>query len=245
MRMNNPLIIAHRGCSSEAPENTLSAFKLALEQGCDAIELDVHLSGDGHIIVCHDDTLYRTSDGSGFIYQMTVQEIKQVDAGSWFNPRYAGERIPLLREVFELVPPSIMINVEAKGLHGDEGERRLLQLLREMNRVHSVVISSFDHEMLKRLKQREPEVRIGLLYEHDSHHELEERIGVPVYSLHPQYLNIDAAAVAGAVDHGLQVYPWTINSVESMQKAIDQGVSGIITDYPGRLRGLFNARVRT
>jgi len=242
MLANNPLIIAHRGCSSEAPENTLSAFKLALEQGCDAIELDVHLSGDGEIIVCHDDTLDRTSDGSGVIHEMTVQEIKQVDAGSWFNPRYAGERIPLLQEVFELVPPNIMINVEAKGLHGDAGERRLLQLLRDTNRVSSVVISSFDHQLLKRLKQREPNVRIGLLYDNELHHNQAEQLGVSVYSLHPYHVSIDTATVAVAVDHGLQVYPWTINSVQDMQKAIKQGVSGIITDYPGRLRDLFHSR---
>ncbi|MFD0712354.1 glycerophosphodiester phosphodiesterase [Paenibacillus sp. GCM10027626] len=240
--MKKPLVIAHRGCAGEAPENTLAAFKLAMEQGCDAIELDVHFSKDGEIIVCHDHTIDRTSDGSGAIHELTVQEIQQADAGRWFDERYAGERIPLLSEVFELVPPSIMINVEVKDLHGEAGERRLVQFLRETNRVQHVVISSFNHELLVRLKQQEPELKIGMLYHQqvESHHGLAEQLGAPVFSLHPDFKLLDKAAVADAVDRGLEVYAWTVNSEEDMKLVVGLGVTGVITDFPGRLNKLLS-----
>src|SRR4051812_48518505 len=111
LKPNKVLTIAHRGSSGETPENTMIAFKRCIEEGSDAIELDIHLSKDNKIIVCHDDTVNRTTNGMGYIRELNSSELKQLDAGSWFAEEFAGETLPLLEEVFELVPDHIMINV--------------------------------------------------------------------------------------------------------------------------------------
>jgi len=236
----NVLNIAHRGAKGEAPENTLAAFRLGVDQGCDAIELDIHLSKDGELIVIHDATLDRTTDMTGRVHELTVEEIKQADAGRWFHESFAGERVPLLEEVFDAVPPHIMINVEIKDSYGRKLEQALVELMKRKNRVDQVVVSSFDHKSLLFLKLLEPEVRLGLLYDVNlgRHSGLVSTIGAPVYSLHPNFKRIDKEDVRDAVEQGLQVYPYTINREEDMLQAIEYGVSGIITDYPARLKAL-------
>lgn len=246
METTKPLIIAHRGSAGEAPENTIAAFRLALEQQCDAIELDVHLSKDGEIIVCHDATVDRTTNGTGSIHEMTVEQLKALDAGSWFDAKFAGEQIPLLEEVFDLVPPHIMINVEVKYPYGHEIEAKLVELMRKKNRIENVVVSSFDFKSLLMLKGIEPEVKIGLLYNTNfvRHRDAAVIMQVPVYSLHPNMQRIGKEDIADAKSHGLQVYPYTVNKDEHMRLAIDCGVSGIITDYPARLKQVLEAETQ-
>ncbi|TVY09726.1 glycerophosphodiester phosphodiesterase [Paenibacillus cremeus] len=240
MTIQSPLIIAHRGAAGEAPENTLAAFQLAVEQGCHAIELDVHLSKDGEVIVCHDATVNRTTDGIGTIHDMTVEQLKTLDAGRWFDEKYEGERLPLLSEVFDLVPRHIMINVEIKGSYNRQLEPALIRLMQEYNRVDTVVISSFDHKSLLFAKLIEPMAKIGLLYDVNAvrHAALADLLGTNVYSLHPNFKRIDKAEVQDAISQGLQVYPYTLNDEKRMKQAIEYGVSGIITDFPARLRAL-------
>jgi glycerophosphoryl diester phosphodiesterase len=244
MTVNQTLVIAHRGAKGEAPENTLAAFKLGLEQGCDGIELDIHLSKDGELIVIHDYTLDRTTDKTGSISELTLEQIKQADAGRWFHEKYAGERVPTLEEVFDLVPAEVMINVEIKHRFDRRIEPVLLELMKQKDRMHNVVVSSFHHKSLSYLKQLEPETKIGLLYDLDvvHHAALAATIDVPVYSLHPHYKKINQADVAEAIAQGLQVYHWTINDESHMAHAIADGVSGIITDYPGKLRALLEKK---
>jgi len=236
------LVIAHRGARGNAPENTLAAFRLGIEHGCDAIELDVHLSKDGEIIVIHDDTLDRTTDSKGFINDLTLEELKRADAGRWFHESFEGERIPTLEEVFDLAPAGMMINVEIKGSYGRKMEPALLELIHRKNRLQDVVVSSFDHKSLHYLKQLEPEIKIGLLYDANvmSHPAFANAFGLPVYSLHPQYKRIRAEDVQESVKSGLKVFPYTINDEEKMKLAIQSGVSGIITDYPGKLRQILS-----
>lgn len=235
---SRPLIIAHRGASSEAPENTLAAFELAISQGSDAIELDIHLSADGEIIVCHDATINRTTSGTGFVREMTASELKRVDAGSWFSEKYAGERLPLLEEVFDLVPKDMMVNVEIKNSYQGEIEPKLMALLSEKNRMDSVIVSSFHHKSLLRLKQLEPEVKISLLYFADfiNHRQVAERFEVPVYSIHPNFRLIGREDVKDAVDHGLHVFLCVVNDEQKMKVAIEYGATGILTDFPEKLR---------
>ncbi|MCU6791389.1 glycerophosphodiester phosphodiesterase [Paenibacillus sp. WQ 127069] len=236
------LTIAHRGAAGDAPENTLAAFRLGLEQGCDAIELDVHLSKDGEIVVCHDHTINRTSDRSGAICELTVDELKQADAGSWFHERYEGEQIPLLEEVFELVPPDVMINIEIKDSRGRKLEPVLIELMKRNNRIENVVVSSFDHKSLVFLKLLEEEVKLGLLYDCNPvrHSLMAATAEVPIYSLHPNFKRLGNEDVRDVIEQGLQVYPYTINDEDLMANAINYGVSGIITDYPGRLKRLLD-----
>ncbi|WP_159885931.1 glycerophosphodiester phosphodiesterase [Paenibacillus puerhi] len=232
------LIIGHRGAAGEAPENTLASFRLALEQGADAIELDIHETADGELIVCHDHTVDRTTDGSGFIEQLTMEELRRLDAGSWFDERFAGERLPLLADVLALTPPGIMINVEIKCGYSARLSGELQRLLKEYDRLATVVVSSFGHKTLHRLKRDIPELRIGLLYVGGfvHHARLAELSDMEVYSLHPHYLSMDAEDVAQAVSAGLQVYPYTVNDPVHLTRAVEAGFSGIITDYPARLR---------
>lgn len=243
MTKQSLLVIAHRGARGEAPENTLAAFQLGVEQGCDAIELDIHLSKDGEIIVIHDDTLDRTTDRQGRVNELTLAEIKQADAGGWFHESFAGERVPTLGEVFDLVPMHVMINVEVKNSYGRHIESALVELIKRKNRVDSVVISSFDHKSLLFLKLLEPELKIGLLYDINpgQHSAMAGTVGAPVYSLHPKHTRISREDVRAAIAQGLQVYPYTVNAEKRMEELIELGVSGIITDYPGKLRAILQA----
>lgn len=241
MTRQQPWVIAHRGASDEAPENTLGAFALALEQGSDAFELDVHLSQDGHIVVIHDYAVDRTTNGSGLVSELSLSELQKFDAGSWFGAAFAGERIPTLEEVFDLTPANIVINVEIKGGIGKGIEEKLAALLRKRERLESVVVSSFDYKCLEKLKEVEPAARIGLLYDLRLFHwRLPKAIDAEVYSLHPQYRKLDAEDIADAKAKGLAVFPWTVNEEKHLRKMIDYGATGIITDYPGRLRQILN-----
>nr|WP_282943652.1 glycerophosphodiester phosphodiesterase [Paenibacillus sp. RC67] len=238
MQNDKPIIIAHRGAKGLAPENTLGAFQLGVEQGCQAIELDVHLSADGEIIVCHDETLNRTTDGQGKIINKTLAEIKTLDAGSWHSEAYRGEKVPTLGEVFDLVPDSIMINVEVKNTYDGKMDRKLVEFLRERNLFDQVVVSSFDHKCLCEIKRLEPKVKIGLLYQLKLADPVAyaKTLGVDVYSLHPDYRILDKEDMVKADQAGIQVYPYTANDEKDLQALIDLGVSGIITDFPGRLK---------
>lgn len=242
MEKELPLVIAHRGTSGEAPENTLSAFKLAVEQHCDMIELDVQLSSDGEIVVCHDESVDRTTNGSGMIHEKTAEELSRLDAGCRHSLAFRGERLPLLREVFELVPLSVGLNIEVKS-NDRLMQTKLLGLIREFGRTEAVVLSSFDHRLLHRIKSAAPDIRIGLLYTallldpvrlvHD--------FGLDVYSMHPYYGLIQPEDIAALRANGQHVYVWTVNEPDAMGALIRQGVSGIITDYPSRLRDLVAA----
>jgi glycerophosphoryl diester phosphodiesterase len=240
MAITRPFIIGHRGAAGDAPENTLASFALALEHGADGIELDVHLSKDGRIVVCHDLALDRTTNGKGWIFETNYEDIRKLDAGSWFSAKYTGEPVPLLDEVFDIVPRHALINIEVKYAYDGHMERVLLDFLRERERFDNIVISSFDHKCALRIKQDEPRAEIGLLYAANlaSHAGYARGLGAEVLSLHPHHQLIGADDVAEANQAGLRTYPYTANDEEDLQRLIDAGVSGIITDYPARLAAL-------
>jgi len=234
-----PLVIAHRGAAGQAPENTLAAFRLAVGQGCDMIELDAQLSADGEIVICHDEKVDRTTDGSGFIRDMTLDRLRRLDAGAWFSPACAGERIPTLSEVFALVPARVGINIELK-CSDDRIIRLLPPLIRKWGRTASVIVSSFDHRLLQRLKKAAPDLRIGLVYAAllPDPVQLVRDFGPGVHAVHPHHALIEAEDITALRACGLEVFPWTVNDSADMKRLAEQGVSGIITDHPDRLRTL-------
>lgn len=242
MNTPKPIIIGHRGAAGEAPENTLASFALALEQGAQAIELDVHVTKDGEIVVCHDGTLDRTTNGSGHICNNNLQDIQMLDAGAWFSEKFKGQRIPLLSEVFDLVPRGTLINMEVKHTYEGRMEKELLAFLRKSKRYEDVVVSSFNHKVVQRLKRSEPELKVGLLFAANliDHAGYAKLLEVEVYSLHPHYHLVDREDVALASAAGIAVYPYTVNEVSDYKMMIEAGVTGIITDYPGRLRAYLN-----
>ncbi|XID93505.1 glycerophosphodiester phosphodiesterase [Paenibacillaceae bacterium WGS1546] len=239
-----PLIIGHRGARGHAPENTMASFWLAHEYGAHAIELDTTLSGDGELVVIHDDTIDRTTDGKGAVGEMTVNELKQFDAGRWYHPRFEGERIPTLEEVLAQLPENFIINIEIKGSSG-KLEERLAKLLVQYNRVETVFISSFRHKSLFYLKQLLPEIKVGLGYTADvvDHIAFARNFKLSLYSLHPHHALIGLHEIAEAVAQQIEVYPYTVNSPEKMKTLIEAGASGIITDYPDRMSHLLKARI--
>jgi glycerophosphoryl diester phosphodiesterase len=244
MLINKPMIIAHRGAKGMAPENTLVAFQLGLSQGCEGIELDVHLSADDEIVVCHDMTLDRTTDGKGLIAEKSLSEIKTYDAGFWFGDAFKGETVPTLDEVFDLVPDSIMINVEIKYSYDGRMEHKIVEILRRRNRLNNVIVSSFDHKCVRRIKQMESDAKIGLLYQSKllDPTAYARSFDVEVYSLHPYFEMLDAEDVLNATESGLYVYPYTANEVNDLLHLTGLGVSGIITNFPGRLKDLLQTQ---
>ncbi|MBN1936710.1 MAG: glycerophosphodiester phosphodiesterase, partial [Anaerolineae bacterium] len=227
-----------------APQNTLAAFLLAAEMGADGVELDVHLSADGQVVVIHDDTVDATTDGSGRVSALTLAELKALDAGGWFDPRFAGERIPTLQEVFDAVGHRLLINVEIKveaGYHPLEQEAETVRLIEDNNLVERVIISSFSIASLRRVRRLNPHIALGLLYaqvETRLFPTLARLLGARYEALHPQFGLVDARYVASARRRGLHVNAWTANEVDPMRRLIDVGANGIITNYPDRLRDL-------
>lgn len=236
-QLKKPLVLGHRGAKGEAPENTLAAFQLAIDQHCDGVELDVHLTKDDHLVVCHDKTVDRTTDGSGAIRELTLAEIKALDAGSWYDEAFAGERIPTLNEVLDILPDNYVVNIEVKEFYEGAILEPLLEIVRARESYERIVLSSFDHKCMKQFKLAEPRIQIGLLYSNN----IIDPIGytklmdVEVFSIHPLHRWITADEVAQAEKEGMPVYTYTVNDEEQMRQAIAKKVDGIITDYPERL----------
>lgn len=233
-------VIAHRGASSDAPENTLLAFRQAILLGADGIELDVQLTRDGELVVIHDETLDRTTTGAGRVYSYTFAELRTLDAGSWFSASPKPERIPHLREVLDLLVGSdLLLNVELKNdVVPYEGiEARVCTLLRDYPS-QQVIVSSFNHASLRKLKHIDPACNIGLLY-------VEGIVEPWLYAhrheaiaLNPHYPNIVPELVAGCRAANIGLYAWTVNREEDMKRLLAAGIDGIMTDYPARLMAL-------
>lgn len=229
------LRIAHRGASGSAPEHTASAFRRAVDLAVDMIELDVQLSADHQLIVMHDLTLERTSNGQGPVRDRTLAELKSFDCGSWYDSAFAGEKILSLPEVIGLLPANVALNVEIKALEGDWAElvANLSTLLRRTARLGSTIISSFQVGALRALRQIELEARIGLLT-HDASFrgiwDVAEELSA--YSIHPFFALLDRDWITEAHRHNCRVITWTVNQPADMERLVAWGVDGVISDHP-------------
>ncbi|HEY9839786.1 MAG TPA: glycerophosphodiester phosphodiesterase family protein [Candidatus Obscuribacterales bacterium] len=245
-------VIAHRGASKDAPENTLSAFQLAIEQKADMIELDIRLSRDGQIVVFHDKLLQRTTNGEGRVDQFSLAELQQLDAGSWFDPaRYAGEQVPSLRQVLELCTGQIMLNIEIKkdAVNRSENliERRLVGLLEEYDMLPHCMVSSFNTLTLVRLKQLAPRLSTALLYGDTVRTNLRPKIPIYGYQAYQMVLRTRADSLnvrknlvtrgflRRSLETGVRIHPFTVDEPKLMKKLIRRKVNGIITNTPDRL----------
>jgi glycerophosphoryl diester phosphodiesterase len=223
-------VIAHRGGAHEAPENTLAAFRRATSNGY-AIECDVRLSGDGKVVVFHDETLGRTTDGKGRVADKNFEELKVLDAGE-------GERVPLLTEVLGLVDARVPIIIEVKCGRCMVEVKRLVQALikdiEDMNAAGSVVVASFSSFALHHLKRMAPKLLRGLIFSTRSWLVLKEFIGKPDI-LMPDYHIADKNFVDAMHERGYSVFPWTVDDKGDVQRLIESGVDGIITNRPSAL----------
>ncbi len=252
MSRTRPLIIAHRGASGVAPENTLAAARAALDAGADMWEVDVTVTADGELILMHDDTLTRTTDAASrypdrapwAVSDFTAAEIATLDAGSWFtpspdSPSFAGEHVPTLREALLFTREHHWrINVELKALPPDQAAFPLvdavLALVHALGMEEEVLISSFVHDYLREIQRKAPRVPVAALIGCGAKDQVDwETLMFPTYNLCALRAPQDWIRRLRAAGRGVNV--WVVNDISWMRYFIDQGVTGIFTDYPGHL----------
>ncbi|MGE5583935.1 MAG: glycerophosphodiester phosphodiesterase [Bacillota bacterium] len=258
-----PLVLGHRGAPDVAPENTLAAFRAGLDAGVDGFELDVQLSRDGKLVVIHDERVDRTTNGKGWVKDMTLAELKALDVGSWFRGEtggasggsrrgragsdggsgsadapFLGEKIPTLEEVLELVAAKCsLINIEIKsGLVLYPGiEEKTIAVLRDFGIVGKSVISSFNHFSLRAAKALDSSIRTGVLYMEGLVDPWVYARHVPADALHPAFYAVVPEIVAGAHAAGLTVNTWTVDNPDDMRRMAAWGVDAVITNHPAAM----------
>jgi glycerophosphoryl diester phosphodiesterase len=238
-----PLIIAHRGYRAKYPENTLASFKAAVDAGVQMIELDVMLSKDRKVVVIHDATLERTTNGYGPVNCYKIKKLRALDTGSWFHPRFAGERIPTLEEVLDHMRERTMINIEIKPsayeAHrpADAIERQVIELVRRNSMQASVLISSFEWKILDRIAMMEDAPAVALLSRHPAdRNNLELCIRLKAFSWHPSCRELRGEHVELMHESGIYVFPYHVESPEDYQKVMQMHVDGVITSDPLMIR---------
>jgi glycerophosphoryl diester phosphodiesterase len=232
-----PVVFAHRGASSYAPENTLAAFRLAVELGADAIELDAKLSADGQVMVIHDQSVDRTTNGSGNVNQLRGEYLGQLDAGSTFDHKYTGEPVPTLDQVFSEVGGKIFINVELTNYAS--GRDNLVPQVAELVEKHrlqdSVMFSSFNPVNLRKIHRLLPDCPVAILALAGNAGFLSRSIIGRWFSpqiVHPYLDDTTADFVRRQHRLGRRVHVWTVNMAEDMRRLFKMGVDGIFTDDP-------------
>ncbi|MCT2197250.1 glycerophosphodiester phosphodiesterase [Paenibacillus sp. p3-SID1389] len=239
--MSDLINFAHRGAAGYYPENTMLAFAKALELGATGIETDVQMTRDGELVLIHDETLQRTAGTPEWIKDLTLTEIKQREAGSWFREEFAGERIPTLEELLDLVRNTdTIVNLELKtGVVLYPGiEQKVLDTVRRFGLSERIIISSFNHYSLVECKKLAPDIRTGILYMEGLYEPWDYAKRVGADALHAYQYALTPELVAEAKANGVVYHPFTVNDTKLMQALIAAGVAGIITDYPDRLAEL-------
>ncbi len=257
----HPLVIGHRGAAGECPENTLPSFEQALREGADILETDVHATRDGAVVVCHDDRVDRTTDGSGRIAELRLDELRRLDAGARFSPdggrthpwRGRGVRIPTLEELFAHFPEA-HVNIEIKAPEA-VATTGTLELVERHGRAARTLVTAESPETMARIRgevhRRGLPVAVGACRDDVAAFLRSATAGEPPpegfvalqvpaeFGCRPL---VTREFVAHAHRHGLEVHVWTINEPEEMQRLLDLGADGIVTDYPGRLAALLRER---
>ncbi|MBC7252060.1 MAG: glycerophosphodiester phosphodiesterase [Anaerolineae bacterium] len=241
------LNFAHRGASAYAPANTLSAFRLAAELGADGVELDVQLSRDGEVVVIHDFTVDATTNGSGPVAHKTLAELQALDAGSWFDPAFAGEHIPTLQEVMDAVGHRLLLNIEIKlpfTLRNTGLEAEVVRLIEDNNLLSRVIVSSFHPLALRRVKALNRRIPTGLLYAHNLPIYLRRAWFAPLVpheARHPDFTLVTPAYVRTMKARGYRINVWTVDDPTEMRRLLALGVDAIITNRPDLLRQVMSA----
>lgn len=226
---------AHRGFSGKYPENTLIAFEKAVEAGADGIELDVQLSKDGEVMIMHDETLDRTTDGKGPLVSYTCEELQKFDASYIYRGKMGFNKIPTLREYFELIKnTNIITNIELKtGINEYLGiEQKVWDLIQEYNLADRIIISSFNHYTILRMKAIALKLKCGLLTEtwYVDAGKYTHNLGVECY--HPHFANMTKNIVNEIKSYGIEINTWTVNKEEQMRDLIEKGIDGLIGNFP-------------
>lgn len=243
-------IIAHRGASGHAPENTLASIEKAIVMGAEMIDIDVHLTKDNHIVVIHDELVDRTTNGTGKVHEKTLEEIKALDAGSWFSPIFKNEKVPTLSEVLTLIDGRTQCLIEIKSKEHtiyDGFSKQLVEEIHGHNAMEWTVIQSYEDEYLDLVYDFAPDVKTKkiIMGEDEPHllsffiqskHFVSNRVQHHyLESVNPQFEALSIRRVHKLKARGYKVYTYVVNEREDMLKMLNMGVNGIITDFPDRL----------
>jgi glycerophosphoryl diester phosphodiesterase len=237
--MRSPWVIAHRGASGGAPENTLASFQRAVELGATFIETDLHLTRDARFVAIHDATLERTTNGRGSVHEFSLAELRELDAGHWFDRQYMGERIPTLEEILAFSRQhDVVFYLEVKynsawGMH-----HALVAALHTVENAARTILISFDPSTIAALRQLDPAIMIGLLLDENKPDMVKKAISVGARQICPRASIVTRELVDEAHRADLHVATWTVNKPEDMRAVAAAGVDGIMTDFPDRLRAV-------
>ncbi|MCC6274909.1 MAG: glycerophosphodiester phosphodiesterase [Leptospiraceae bacterium] len=250
--MKEVKVIAHRGYSSHYPENTMLAFQRAIDVKADMIELDATLTSDFIPIVIHDDTLKRTTSGKGKVRNVSYNVIREFDAGSWFHRDYRGEKVPLLQDVLAHIASSpVSLNIEIKAESHDKRvsekniESQIIPLLRNYKILDKTIVSSFEPDVLKRMRKLSDKVKLGFIFDRKKGNisdPFQFAKEINAYSVHLQKRLIQKETIQKAIAADLKLYVFTVNKESDMEKMLKLGVDGMFTDYPERLLKLLSER---
>jgi glycerophosphoryl diester phosphodiesterase len=234
------LVIAHRGLSRLAPENTISAFRKAMDVGSDVIELDIHFSKDREVVVIHDDRLERTTTGKGKVGDYDLKELKKLDAGSWFGAEFAGEPIPTLNEVLKLARGRILVNIEIKKERAirfpiEDLSGRAFSQVQKAGMIEQVTFSSFHPPALEILRGKKSPVRIALLFHGSWSSVSEVTRGRSYTALNLQARHLTEKKIASIHEQGMRAIVYTVNAEKKMRDYIRWRADGIITNQADRL----------
>jgi glycerophosphoryl diester phosphodiesterase len=229
-----PKIIGHRGVPHLAPENTMASFEAAVTCGADGLETDVQMTKDGELVLIHDETLERTTDGHGLVAAHTLEALRSLDAGGWFGPAFKGAKIPTLQEFLAFAAGrDLLINIEIKsGVILYPGiEQKLIEMLHEYRLGANVIISSFNHYSLVTCKEIDSAVKTGILYTAGLYRPWDYAKTVGADALHPLFYSVRPETIGGMRQSGLLINPYTVDKPNDMKNMLALGVSGIITNF--------------
>jgi glycerophosphoryl diester phosphodiesterase len=234
------LNIAHRGASGSAPENTIAAFDKALEMNADYIELDVQMSKDGRLVVIHDSTVDRTTNGTGMVKEMTLKELQCLDAGAWFHHTYQHQQIPTLEEVLDRYDhKEIGFLIELKDPELYPGiEIKIARVIEKAKNKNPIIVQSFDQQAIKRFCKVAPFIPTGILlnlWENPITDEKLKKFASYVHYVNPYFSLVDTELVRRVKKHKMNIFTWAVNNRMTVQYLKDLNVDGIVTDYPDLL----------
>lgn len=227
------LVYGHRGAGFSAPENTMASFQMAYAMGVDMIELDVHLTRDDALVVMHDHQVSRTTNGMGSLAEMTLSEVKQLDAGAWFDEAFAGEPVPTLMEVLTWAKDKIALLIEIKGSPQPQNgiEEAVIGAIRSARMEDSVLVKSFYHHSIQQTREIAPEIPTGILYASALVDPVAVARAAGADSLRNLVKYWTKEAVQAAHEVGLQASAWKVNDLETMESVLDLGLDSFGTDY--------------
>ncbi|MBU2514080.1 hypothetical protein KJ966_22315 [bacterium] len=236
-QIKTPIPIAHRGYNIHYPENTLASIGAAIKNGAQVVEFDVSFSKDRQLIVIHDETLDRTTNGTGKISDFTFDQLRALDAGSWFDPKFQSEKLPTLDEILDLVGNNAVINIEIKEEYYEEDgqpdsiEQKVLKTVREKNLMDSVLISSFEIRYLERLSKQKTIPALAFISRKPADLSVVKRcVELGLYSWNPWHSVLTKEQVEAMHSAGIKVFTFTVNEIEEYKNLLNIGVDGVFSD---------------